>query len=155
MVAVVQRVLTSKVIVHNKEVADIDKGLLVLLGVANDDSLDDINIVAEKIANLRIFEDENEKMNLSILDINGEILVVPNFTLCGDVKKGRRPNFMNAAKPEISNPMFCEVVDRLKKIGIKKVEQGIFGADMKVELINDGPVTIIIDTVKMRKTNEN
>lgn len=151
MVAVVQRVLNARVIVDKIEVAAIDKGLLVLLGVANDDSSEDITVISEKIANLRIFEDENEKMNLSSLDVNGEIIVVPNFTLCGDVKKGRRPNFMNAAKPEVSNPMFCKVVGRLKQIGIKKVEQGIFGADMKVELINDGPVTIIIDTEKMRK----
>ncbi|EFE28552.1 D-tyrosyl-tRNA(Tyr) deacylase [Filifactor alocis ATCC 35896] len=145
---VIQRVNHAGVQVSGKEIASCGKGLLVLLGVTHDDSMEDVEYCASKTLGLRIFEDEDEKMNLSIQDIHGEILVVSQFTLYGDIRKGRRPSFVNSAKPDKANELYEEYVKYLQKENIL-VSTGQFGADMKVELINDGPVTILVDSKKM------
>lgn len=145
---VIQRVNHAGVQVSGKEIASCGKGLLVLLGVTHDDSMEDVEYCASKTLGLRIFEDEDEKMNLSIQDIQGEILVVSQFTLYGDIRKGRRPSFVNSAKPDKANELYEEYVKYLQKENIP-VSTGRFGADMKVELINDGPVTILVDSKKM------
>lgn len=145
---VIQRVNHAGVQVSGKEIASCGKGLLVLLGVTHDDSMEDVKYCASKTLGLRIFEDEDEKMNLSIQDIQGEILVVSQFTLYGDIRKGRRPSFVNSAKPDKANELYEEYVKYLQKENIP-VSTGQFGADMKVELINDGPVTILVDSKKM------
>lgn len=145
---VIQRVNHAGVQVSGKEIASCGKGLLVLLGVTHDDSMEDVEYCASKTLGLRIFEDEDEKMNLSIQDIHGEILVVSQFTLYGDIRKGRRPSFVNSAKPDKANELYEEYVKYLQKENIP-VSAGQFGADMKVELINDGPVTILVDSKKM------
>lgn len=145
---VIQRVNHAGVQVSGKEIASCGKGLLVLLGVTHDDSMKDVEYCASKTLGLRIFEDEDEKMNLSIQDIQGEILVVSQFTLYGDIRKGRRPSFVNSAKPDKANELYEEYVKYLQKENIP-VSTGQFGADMKVELINDGPVTILVDSKKM------
>lgn len=145
---VIQRVNHAGVQVSRKEIASCGKGLLVLLGVTHDDSMEDVEYCASKTLGLRIFEDEDEKMNLSIQDIHGEILVVSQFTLYGDIRKGRRPSFVNSAKPDKANELYEEYVKYLQKENIL-VSTGQFGADMKVELINDGPVTILVDSKKM------
>lgn len=147
MRAVVQRVSSSKVTVDENIIGEIDKGLLILLGVTHEDTSEDVDYLLEKIVNLRIFEDDNEKMNLSLKDVNGELLVVSQFTLYGDCKKGRRPNFTSAAKPDLANKLYEEFVDKAKKQNIK-VGTGQFGAHMMVELVNDGPVTMLIDSEK-------
>ncbi|MDK2918430.1 MAG: D-aminoacyl-tRNA deacylase [Candidatus Petromonas sp.] len=147
MRAVVQRVSRANVSVNNEITGEIDKGLLVLLGVEENDDLDDVKYMVEKIVNLRIFEDENEKMNLSLLDIEGELLVVSQFTLLGDCRKGRRPNFMQAAKPEKADELYNIFVEKSKEKGIK-VETGVFQEHMIVNLSNDGPVTILVDSNK-------
>ena len=126
--------------------ADIKKGLLVLVGIEDADKQEDINWLCQKIANLRIFGDENEVMNLSVKDINGDIIVVSQFTLQALTKKGNRPSYIKAAKPEIAIPIYQNFVLQLEKELGKKVQTGVFGADMKVALLNDGPVTIIIDS---------
>jgi len=145
--AVVQRVSNSSVTVDQNVVGKIDKGIMVLLGVNDDDNSKDVEYLVDKIVNLRIFEDENEKMNLSLLDIKGDLLVVSQFTLYGDCRKGRRPNFIDAAKPDIAIPLYEEFIDKAKKYGIK-VETGKFGAHMNVDIMNDGPVTLLIDSKK-------
>ncbi|SCG83548.1 D-tyrosyl-tRNA(Tyr) deacylase [Proteiniborus sp. DW1] len=147
MRAVIQRVSTANVRVNDEMVSIINKGLLVLLGVGHDDTEEDINYLSDKIVNLRIFEDENDKMNLSLLDVNGELLVVSQFTLFGDTRKGKRPNFMNAAPANIANNIYMKFVEKCKTYGIN-VKNGVFGEHMDVSLINDGPVTIIIDSKK-------
>jgi len=147
MRAVVQRVSEAKVEVDNRTSGEIKKGLLVLLGVENDDDMNDVNYMVEKILNLRIFEDENDKLNLSLLDIQGELLVVSQFTLLGDCRKGRRPNFMNAARPEKANELYEVFVEQARKNGIK-VGTGVFQEHMMVKLTNDGPVTILVDSKK-------
>lgn len=147
MRAVIQRVSTANVRVNDKMVSVINKGLLVLLGVGHDDTDKDIEYLSDKIVNLRIFEDENDKMNLSLLDVGGELLVVSQFTLLGDTKKGKRPNFMNAAPSNLANEIYLKFVERCSAYGVK-VKTGVFGEHMDVALINDGPVTIIIDTKK-------
>lgn len=147
MRAVVQRVGFSKVEVENEVVGDINKGLMVLLGVEDSDTDEDLKYMTDKVINLRIFEDENDKMNLSLLDIKGELMVISQFTLYGDCRKGRRPNFMGAAKPEFANLMYEKFLEMCKQ-NIDKVENGSFGAHMKVSLLNDGPVTIILDSKK-------
>ena len=148
MRAVVQRVSSSSVTVDENKLSNINKGLLVLLGVTHDDTNKDVDYLLEKIVNLRIFEDENEKMNLSLKDINGELLVVSQFTLFGDCRKGRRPNFTEAAKPELANKLYEEFIEKAKAYGIN-VGTGQFGAHMMVELVNDGPVTLLIDSKKI------
>ena len=145
MRAVVQRVASSRVSVDENITGEIERGLLVLLGVTHEDSSADVDYLLEKIVNLRIFEDENEKMNLSLKDINGELLVISQFTLYGDCRKGRRPNFTNAAKPDLANELYEEFIEKASKQNIK-VGTGKFGANMMVELTNEGPVTILIDS---------
>ncbi|WZL71530.1 D-aminoacyl-tRNA deacylase [Clostridiaceae bacterium 35-E11] len=147
MRAVVQRVSSANVVVDHKVVGDIDKGFLVLLGIEEQDEIQDLEYMVEKIVNLRVFEDENGKMNLSLLNIEGELLVVSQFTLLGDCRKGRRPSFVNAANPLKANDLYLEFVEKCKSHGIK-VQTGVFQADMKVNLCNDGPVTMLIDSKK-------
>ncbi len=151
MKAVVQRVTASSVSVDGEIVGKIDKGLNVLLGVEEDDTEKDAEVLAAKIAKMRIFEDENEKMNLSVLDVDGSVLVISQFTLCADIKKGNRPSFILAAKPDKATALYEYFSSQLKENGVKKVENGVFGADMAVEISNDGPVTIIMDTAIWRK----
>lgn len=146
MKAVIQRVLSACVRVDGEIVGKVDKGLLVLLGVMEGDGEKEAETMASKTAKLRIFEDSDEKMNLSVLDVEGEILSVSQFTLCADVKKGNRPSFTPSAEPSEAKRLYEYFNECLKKEGVKSVETGIFAADMKVELINDGPVTIIFDT---------
>ncbi|OQY09447.1 MAG: D-tyrosyl-tRNA(Tyr) deacylase [Marinitoga sp. 4572_148] len=148
MRAVVQRVLEAHVNVSGETVGKIDKGILVLLGVGQNDTEKDIEWLADKVLNLRIFEDENDKMNLSLLDIKGEILVVSQFTLYGDCRKGRRPSYSSAAKPDKGNEYYEKFVKYIKDTYDVKVETGVFQADMKVHLINDGPVTLLLDSEK-------
>lgn len=146
MKAVIQRVSESSVTINNEIVAQIQKGLMVLVGIEDADNQEDINWLTSKIANLRIFPDENEVMNLSLKDIDGEIIVVSQFTLHAATKKGNRPSYIKASKPEIAIPLYNSFVQQMEKELGKKVQTGQFGADMKVSLVNDGPVTIIIDT---------
>ncbi len=145
MKAVVQRVLHSTLSIDGKEYSKINKGFLVLLGVTHEDTENDANVLAEKISKLRIFCDENDKMNLSIIDIDGEIQIVSQFTLYADCHKGNRPSFTNAALPEKANVLYEKFVECMRSIGIKKVVTGQFGADMKIDFVNDGPVTIILE----------
>lgn len=145
MRAVVQRVTSSSVSVDGKVIGAIGKGFNVLIGIAKDDTMDDLNYIKDKIVNLRVFQDENDKMNLSLLDVEGEILVISQFTLYGDCRKGRRPNFMEALGGDEAIKLYDEFVKMLKATGLK-VETGEFGADMKVEIHNDGPVTILLDS---------
>ncbi len=151
MKAVIQRVSHASVAVDGEIKGSIDKGFLILLGVVQGDTSAQAEILASKIAKLRVFEDENEKMNRSLLDIGGEALVVSQFTLCADCKKGNRPSFTPSAPPETANELYLKFSDLLRTNGISKVENGVFGADMKVSLLNDGPVTIILDTDLWRK----
>ena len=150
MKAVIQRVMNSSVKIDGEVVGKIDKGFMILLGVMQGDTKADADKLVKKIPYLRIFEDENGKMNLSCLDINGEMLVVSQFTLCADCSHGRRPSFIQSAPPDEANMLYEYFVDELKNAGVSKVETGRFGADMKVELINDGPVTIILDSEELK-----
>lgn len=144
MRAVVQRVKHASVTVDKKVVGKINEGLMILLGVTHEDSDKELDWMLNKILKLRIFKDDEEKMNKSLLDIGGEILVISQFTLYGDCRKGLRPGFSDAAKPEHAIKLYEKFIEKGKTFGIK-VESGIFGADMKVELLNDGPVTMIIE----------
>ncbi|MFN7044967.1 MAG: D-aminoacyl-tRNA deacylase [Flavobacterium sp.] len=146
MKAVIQRVSQSSVTINEQVVAQIQKGLLVLIGIEDADNQEDINWLTSKIANLRIFGDENEVMNLSLKDIDGEMIVVSQFTLHALTKKGNRPSYIKASKPEIAIPLYESFVQQMELELDKTVQTGQFGADMKVSLVNDGPVTIIIDT---------
>lgn len=146
MKVVIQRVLSSSVEIDEKIVSQIQKGLLILVGIEDSDNQEDIIWLTSKIINLRIFADENDVMNLSVKDINGEIIVVSQFTLHASTKKGNRPSYIKASKPEIAIPLYESFVKQIEIELGKKVQTGIFGADMKVSLINDGPVTIIIDS---------
>ncbi|MDE5985073.1 MAG: D-tyrosyl-tRNA(Tyr) deacylase [Eubacterium sp.] len=150
MKAVIQRVAYSSVVIDGTEVGKTDKGFMILLGVEQGDTKADADKLIKKIPVLRIFEDENGKMNLSCLDIDGEILVVSQFTLCADCSHGRRPSFINSAPPDIANELYMYFVDELRKSGVKKVDTGEFGADMKVSLLNDGPVTIILESKDLK-----
>jgi len=145
MRAVVQRVKESSVKVDGSIIADIGAGLLVLLGIAKKDTINDVDFVADKILNLRIFEDGDKKMNRSILDTGGEMLVVSQFTLLGDCRKGRRPSFIDAAEPEKANQLYEKFVEKICCKGVK-VQTGIFRAMMDVSLVNDGPVTLIVES---------
>lgn len=147
MRAVVQRVLNSSVKVKGEIVGKINKGLLVFLGVGEDDTQKDLKYICDKVVGLRIFEDENDKMNLSIKDVGGEILVISQFTLYGDVRKGKRPSFSSSANPDIGNKFYKEFIQNIKDLGIH-TQEGIFGAHMEVSLVNDGPVTILLDSKK-------
>ena len=148
MRAVVQRVNLSSVIVEGAVVGSIKAGLNVLLGVEEGDGIQDVTYMAEKIVNLRIFEDEDEKMNLSVLDIKGEMLCISQFTLMGDCRKGRRPNFMSAAKPDVANQLYEDFVKTVEAYGIH-IQTGKFQAHMIVDIQNDGPVTVIVDSRKV------
>lgn len=151
MKAVIQRVSRASVKVDNDTVGQIEQGFLVLLGVACGDTVADTELLAGKVANLRIFCDGNDKMNLSLLDIGADALVISNFTLCADTKKGNRPSFANACEPEQANKLYELFCTKLLENGVKNVQKGIFGADMQVELLNDGPVTMVLDTDIWRK----
>lgn len=146
MKLVIQRVQNAKVKVDRKTVGKINKGFLVLLGIKTDDTIEDADYLVRKLVNLRVFEDENDKMNLALKDVNGELLIISQFTLYGDCKKsGNRPSFIDAARPDVAIPLYEYFVSECKK-QIPVVETGIFGADMKVSLLNDGPVTILIES---------
>ncbi|MBQ9530800.1 MAG: D-tyrosyl-tRNA(Tyr) deacylase [Eubacterium sp.] len=149
MKAVIQRVSKSKVDIDSKTVGEIEKGFMILLGVIEGDTKADADKLLKKIPYLRIFEDENDKMNLSCLDVDGEMLVISQFTLAADCSHGRRPSFIGAAAPSEAIPLYEYFIQGLKEAGIKKVETGEFGADMQVSLINDGPVTIILDSQEL------
>ena len=146
MRAVIQRVLESSVSVDGKIVGQSGKGYMILLGVVKGDTEKEAELLARKTASLRVFEDEKGKMNKSVLDIDGEILAISQFTLCADCKKGNRPSFTDSEAPENANRLYELYCAQLIKNGVRKVEKGIFAADMKVSLINDGPVTICFDT---------
>lgn len=147
MRCVIQRVSRASVTVDGAVVGKIDKGYVALLGVEDGDGEKDMRYCADKVAGLRIFEDENEKMNLSIQDIGGAVLAISQFTLCGDARHGRRPSFSGAARPEAAVPLYEGFCEALRGVGIH-VETGVFQAHMDVELVNDGPVTILLDSKK-------
>ena len=146
MKVVIQRVYKASVTNADKKVASIKSGLLIFLGIIDDDTQKDINWLSNKIVNLRIFGDENGVMNHSLKDVNGDAIVVSQFTLHASTKKGNRPSYIKAAKPDVSIPLYENFVNQMEKDLGKKVQTGQFGADMKVDLLNDGPVTITIDT---------
>ena len=147
MRAVVQRVSQSSVTVEGQVTGEIKKGLMVLLGVADGDTVKDAEYMANKISGLRIFEDDEEKMNLSVKDVGGDILAVSQFTLLGDVRKGKRPSFSNAARPDEAIELYEKFIEFLEKDGLH-VEKGVFQTHMMVDLVNDGPVTILVDSKK-------
>mgnify|MGYP001824130280 CR=1 FL=1 len=146
MKAVIQRVSKASVTIDGKPVASIDSGLLILLGIVNDDSQEDIAWLSNKTVNLRVFSDENGVMNKSLKDSGGNVILVSQFTLHASTKKGNRPSYIKAAKPDIAIPLYESFIEQIETDLGEKVQTGQFGADMKVELLNDGPVTIIIDT---------
>ena len=146
MKIVIQRVSKASVTINKNKVAEINNGLLILLGIVSEDAQEDIDFLVRKTTNLRIFNDENGVMNHSLLESKGAVIVVPQFTLQASTKKGNRPSYIKAAKPEIAIPLYKNFLQTLEKELHKKVQTGEFGADMKVELLNDGPVTIIIDS---------
>ena len=146
MKTVIQRVSSASVNINASIVAEIQQGLLVLVGIEDADTHEDIQWLCQKIVNLRIFSDENNLMNLSVRDINGDIIVVSQFTLHASTKKGNRPSYIKAAKPDIAVPLYQKFISQLETDLGKKIQTGTFGADMKVALVNDGPVTIVIDT---------
>lgn len=150
MRAVIQRVSTASVAIGGEKVSAIGSGLLILLGVTHGDTEAEADYLAQKCAGLRIFRDEEDKMNLSVEQVGGQVLVVSQFTLYGDCRKGKRPAFVAAATPEIAVPLYEWFVDRLRKTGLT-VKTGQFGADMQVSLVNDGPVTILLDTAEMMR----
>ena len=145
MRVLIQRTTAASVVIEGKINGQIEKGLVLLVGICAEDTVEDIDWLVQKIASMRIFTDEEGKMNLSVQEIGGAFLVISQFTLFASTKKGNRPGFTNSAKPEVAVPLYEEFIRRLKSTGIK-VETGIFGADMKVQLINDGPVTIWLDS---------
>lgn len=147
MIAVIQRVTCANVTIDNNVVGDIDQGLVILLGVMGDDDANDTDYLVNKISTLRIFNDGNGKMNLSIKDVCGSALVVSQFTLCADTQKGRRPSFLHAAQPEKGNALYEDFMIKLETQGVP-IQSGEFGAMMKVNIQNDGPVTIILDSQK-------
>ncbi len=153
MKVVVQKVSDAGVYIKEENYsAEIGKGLVILLGIKYDDTIDDVIFLADKCSNLRIFLDENNKMNLSVKDVGGEVLIISQFTLYGDAQKGNRPGFTEAAKPEIAIPLYEKFIERMKmNLGAEKIKTGIFGAMMLVKIFNDGPVTIIIDSKRQEK----
>lgn len=146
MKAVIQRVSSASVSVEGEIVGSCQKGYMILFGAEKGDSEKEAELLARKVSALRIFTDDDDKMNLSILDVDGEILAISQFTLLADVKKGNRPSFINALEPQRANELYEYFCECLKNSGVKKVAKGIFGADMQVSLVNDGPVTILYDT---------
>lgn len=150
MRAVIQRVASASVAIGGEEVSAIGRGLLILLGVTHEDREKECDYLAAKCAGLRIFRDSEDKMNLSVADVGGEVLVVSQFTLYADCRKGKRPAFVDAARPETAIPLYERFVEKLRETGLR-VGTGCFGADMQVSLLNDGPVTILMDTEEMMK----
>lgn len=146
MKAVIQRVTESSVSVGGEVAGASGRGYMILVGVMKGDTEEQARLLAKKTASLRVFEDENGKMNLSVLDVGGDILAISQFTLCADYKKGNRPSFTDSEEPEKAKALYDLYCDELKANGVKRVEKGVFGADMQVSLINDGPVTICFDT---------
>ena len=144
MIIVIQRVTNASVKVDDKVVSSINNGMLILLGISNDDSKEDIIKMTNKISKLRIFNDENDIMNKNVNEVNGDVLVVSQFTLCGNVKKGNRPSYIEAAKPDIAKPIYNLFIKQLDSLINNKVQSGIFGAYMLVDIVNDGPVTLIV-----------
>ena len=144
MIVVMQRVTNARVKVDDKVVSSINNGMLILLGISNDDSKEDIIKMTNKISKLRIFNDENDIMNKNVNEVNGEVLVVSQFTLYGNVRKGNRPSYINAAKPDIAKPIYNLYIKQLDSLINNKVQTGIFGAYMLVDIVNDGPVTLIV-----------
>lgn len=153
MKAVIQRVKSASVKVDNEVCGEIKQGLLILLGVTKEDNEREAELLASKLSKLRIFTDENDKMNLSVMDIGGGALVISNFTLCADMKKGNRPSFDPAMPPVEARRLYEHFCAELLKCGVNRVEKGVFGADMAVELLNDGPVTITVDTDIWNRNN--
>lgn len=149
MKALIQRVTSGKVTINNKFISEIGKGYVVLLGVKEGDSEKEADLLAEKLVNLRVMSDENDKMNKSVLDVHGEILVVSQFTLYADTNSGRRPSFLTAAKPDHARKLYEYCIDKLKTMDVKSVQTGEFGAYMIVEIVNDGPVTILLNTEEL------
>lgn len=150
---VIQRVSEASVAVDGKIVGAIGKGFMLLIGVVKGDTPDEAMFLAEKISKMRIFEDENEKMNLSLTDVGGSVLAISQFTLCADCRRGNRPDFFNAAPPTEANELYELFISKMINIGIT-TEKGIFGADMKVSLVNDGPVTIVLDSDGLKKSRK-
>ncbi len=146
MKAILQRVSSASVISDGELTGEIRQGLMILLGVSQEDTQEEMKLLADKTAHLRIFSDENDKMNLSLLDVDGAALVVSNFTLCADTSHGRRPSYTGAMEPKRAKELYLMFLEELKNQGVKQVDAGVFGADMKVSLENDGPVTIILNT---------
>lgn len=146
MIAVIQRVSESSVKINGEVKGEIGKGLMVLLGIEDEDGENDIQWLSRKIANMRIFEDENEVMNRSLMDEGGDVLLISQFTLHASTKKGNRPSYIKAAKPDVATPLYEQFIKKMEEEIGKPVATGEFGADMKVSLVNDGPVTIIVDT---------
>ncbi len=146
MKGLIQRVTNGKVSINGKVISQIGTGYIILLGVSEKDTEKEADLLAEKTVNLRIMSDEQGKMNKSILDLGGEILVVSQFTLLADVSTGRRPSFIKAAKRELANRLYQYFIDKLRKLGVENIQTGEFGAYMTVEIVNDGPVTIMLDT---------
>ena len=144
MIVVIQRVTNASVKVNDKVVSSINHGMLILLGISNDDSKEDIIKMTNKISKLRIFNDEDDIMNKNVNEVNGEVLVVSQFTLYGNVRKGNRPSYINAAKPDIAKPIYNLFIKQLDSLINNKVQTGIFGAYMLVDIVNDGPVTLIV-----------
>ncbi|MEH0158354.1 D-aminoacyl-tRNA deacylase [Limibacter armeniacum] len=146
MIAVIQRVSEANVTIENQVKGEIAQGLMVLLGIGHDDSQEDIDWLVKKVVNMRIFSDKDDKMNLSLMDVNGGLLLISQFTLHASTKKGNRPSFIEAAKPDIAIPLYEKTIQAFEKSMGKPIQTGEFGADMKVGLVNDGPVTIVVDT---------
>ncbi len=146
MKAIIQRVSEATCIVEDKAVGEIEHGYLILLGISNADSDEDLKWLAQKIVSMRIFDDDAGLMNKSLLDVDGDILLISQFTLMAQTKKGNRPSFIAAARPDLAEPLYEKMIKELTVLSKKQVASGIFGADMKIHLVNDGPVTIIVDT---------
>ena len=151
MKAIIQRVSGAQVDIGGETVGKIGRGFLILLGIEQNDGETEARVLADKISGLRIFTDENDKMNLSLSDVDGSVLVISNFTLCADCSHGRRPSFIGAARPETAEPLYEYFCERIKANGIERVERGVFGADMQVSLTNDGPVTLDIDSKDLKR----
>ncbi|MBP0963078.1 MAG: D-tyrosyl-tRNA(Tyr) deacylase [Oscillospiraceae bacterium] len=151
MKAVLQCCSSGSVKVDGDVKGSVGRGFVILVGITTQDTQNEARILAEKCAGLRVFEDGNGKLNLSVKDIGGEVLVISNFTLCADARHGRRPSYINAARPENALPLYEYFVDCLRQLGVSKVETGVFGAEMKVDICNDGPVTLVLDTDELTK----
>lgn len=151
MIAIIQRVSEAKVTVDGEIKGKIGRGFLILLGVEHSDDETEARVLAGKIAGLRVFTDENDKMNLALADVDGAVLVISNFTLCADCSHGRRPSFIAAARPEQAQPLYESFCGYLRSNGVETVEKGVFGADMQVSLVNDGPVTLTINSKDLKR----